>query len=192
MSNKLEMTKLYGECEETFHQYALAVGYAQKGVQKVPDLNPKRDVFVGTLLRDDSLSKACGDDPKIYYYNVLRYCLTAGIEYGAQWQLKPDGFEEEGYDNILYRNNVGRSSDDITKDIAASPAAWKEFLIGLHRVWLAEMKDYLEQKDPTEPIVQSCFAVFQLGVSIALDKFDEPPEKKDDAPEAGETKDEEK
>ena len=75
---------------------------------------------------------------------MIRYCLTAGIEYGAQWQVKPEGFEEKGYDEILYKNNVGRRSTDITSNICESPEAWRQFLIGLHRVWSSQMAPYIE------------------------------------------------
>ena len=172
MSKDFNAANFYKECEDLFHEYAKGVGFAAKGATPVADLKPAREVFVGTLLRDEKLSEACGDDPKIYYYNVIRYCLTAGIEYGAQWVLAPDGFDEEGYDEILYKNNVGRSSTDIKKEICDSPDLWRKFLIGLHRVWLAEMKSYLGTGSETEAIIQSCFAIFQLGVSIAIDKLD--------------------
>lgn len=187
---KFNSNNFYAECKELFGSYAKAIGYAPQGIDEVPDLKPKRELFVATLLGDKALSEACHDDPTIYYYNVIRYCLTAGIEYGAQWQLKPEGFEEEGYDQILYKNNVGRSSDDITTDIASSPAAWKKFLIGLHRVWGIQMQPFLtnEDEDTPEAVLQSCFSVFQLGVAIALDKFDEPAKneasEEDDAAEA--------
>ena len=88
----------YAECKDLFGQYAAALGYAKNGIDEVADLKPRREIFVATLLGDKSLSEACNNDPKIYYYNVIRYCLTAGIEYGAQWQVKPEGFEEKGYD----------------------------------------------------------------------------------------------
>ena len=170
----------YADCKDTFLSYANAVGFANKGIEEVPDLRPKRELFVATLLSDTKLAEACHDDPTIYYYNVIRYCLTAGIEYGAQWQLKPEGFEEENYDAILYKNNVGRSSMDITTDIVSSPAAWKQFLIGLHRVWSRQMEPYMAGDDMTEASMQSCFAIFQLGVGIALDKFDPPKETGDE------------
>jgi len=166
----------YVECKELFQSYANALGYAMDGIEEVPDLKPKRELFVATLLDDKALAEACHDDSTIYYYNVIRYCLTAGIEYGAQWQVKPEGFEEEGYDQILYKNNVGRSSMDITKNICESPAAWKQFLIGLHRVWGRQLEPYLSQDDPEEAVLQSCFAIFQLGVGIALERFDAPDE----------------
>ena len=45
-----------------------------------------------------------------------------------------------------------------------------------------------EDEDTPEAVIQSCFAVFQLGVAIALDKFDEPAKdeasEEDDAVEA--------
>ena len=172
----------YAECKDLFGQYASALGYAKDGIEEVPDLKPRRELFVATLLGDKALSDACHDDPTIYYYNVIRYCLTAGIEYGAQWQVKPEGFEEKGYDQILYKNNVGRSSKDITTDISPSPQAWQQFLIGLHRVWSSQMEPYLSgsnaaaTKEQSEAVLQSCFAVFQLGVAIALEKFDAPAE----------------
>lgn len=184
----------YAECKDLFGQYASALGYAKDGIEEVPDLKPRRELFVATLLGDKALSDACHDDPTIYYYNVIRYCLTAGIEYGAQWQVKPEGFEEKGYDQILYKNNVGRSSKDITTDISPSPQAWQQFLIGLHRVWSSQMEPYLSgsnaaaTKEQSEAVLQSCFAVFQLGVAIALEKFDAPAEAEeaegDDAVEA--------
>lgn len=204
MSN-FNASNFYAECKELFQTYANAFGYAPQGIEEVPDLRPKRELFVATLLGDKNLSEACHDDSTIYYYNVIRYCLTAGIEYGAQWQLKPEGFEEEGYDEILYRNNVGRSSDDIVTAISPSPAIWKKFLIGLHRVWSKQMEPYIGSgkaetgeghdaikaepagatKEQSEAVLQSCFALFQLGVAIALDKFDEPPEEApdEDAPD---------
>ena len=52
----------------------------------------------------------------------------------------------------------------------------------MHRVWSMQMEPYLTSDDPSEAVMQSCFAIFQLGVAIALDKFDEPP-KKDEAPD---------
>ena len=211
-------SNFYAECKDVFGQYAAAVGYAKDGIEEVPDLKPRRELFVATLLGDKALSDACHDDPTIYYYNVIRYCLTAGIEYGAQWQVKPEGFDEEGYDEILYKNNVGRSSKDITTDISPSPEAWQHFLIGLHRVWSLEMAPYLggsdtsktpaddadaaadvstdtgketglkatpaaATKEQSEAVLQSCFAVFQLGVAIALEKFDAPVDSAEDASE---------
>ena len=207
---KFNAANFYAECKELFGQYAAALGYAKDGIEEVADLKPRRELFVATLLGDKALSDACHDDSTIYYYNVIRYCLTAGIEYGAQWQLKPEGFDEKGYDEILYKNNVGRSSRDITTDIAQSPEAWRQFLIGLHRVWSSQMAPYLAASDgksgagdasskaselgaapaaasaeQSEAVLQSCFAVFQLGVAIALEKFDAPEDKKDeDAAEA--------
>lgn len=202
---KFNAANFYAECKELFGQYAAALGYAKDGIEEVADLKPRRELFVATLLGDKALSDACHDDSTIYYYNVIRYCLTAGIEYGAQWQLKPEGFDEKGYDEILYKNNVGRSSRDITTDIAPSPEAWRQFLIGLHRVWSSQMAPYLAASDgksgagdsalgaapaaasaeQSEAVLQSCFAVFQLGVAIALEKFDAPEDKKDeDAAEA--------
>ena len=176
-----------------FGEYAKALGYAKNGIEEIADLKPKRELFVATLLGDKALSDACHDDSTIYYYNVIRYCLTAGIEYGAQWQLKPEGFEEKGYDQILYKNNVGRSSSDITTDICPSPQIWKKFLIGLHRVWSSQLAPYLSgsgtepdkaaelgaapaaaSAEQSEAVLQSCFAIFQLGVAIALEKFDAP------------------
>ncbi len=198
-------SNFYAECRELFGSYASAVGYATQGIEEVPDLKPRREIFVATLLGDKNLSDACQNDPTIYYYNVIRYCLTAGIEYGAQWQVKPEGFDEEGYDEILYKNNVGRRSTDITENICPSPAAWKQFLIGLHRVWSSQMQPYIgsgESESGAEPVsatgkqseavIQSCFAVFQLGVAIALEKFDAPEEdaEAEDAEEAKEEKDE--
>lgn len=193
----------YAECKDLFGEYASAVGYAKDGIDEVADLRPRREVFVATLLGDKALSEACHDDSRIYYYNVIRYCLTAGIEYGAQWQVKPEGFEEEGYDEILYKNNVGRRSTDITSNICESPEAWRQFLIGLHRVWSSQLEPYIStssdsgdaeadgeeskaselgaapaaaSKEQSEAVLQSCFAVFQLGVAIALEKFDAPGE----------------
>ncbi|MBR2548051.1 MAG: hypothetical protein IKF07_07675 [Eubacterium sp.] len=181
MSN-FNAANFYAECKDLFGQYAAALGYAKNGIDEVADLKPRREIFVATLLGDKSLSEACNNDPKIYYYNVIRYCLTAGIEYGAQWQVKPEGFEEKGYDEILYKNNVGRRSTDITSNICESPEAWRQFLIGLHRVWSSQMAPYLSgsnaeaTKEQSEAVLQSCFAVFQLGVAIALEKFDAPDE----------------
>ena len=200
MSN-FNASNFYAECKELFGSYASAVGYAASGIDEVADLKPRREVFVATLLGDKNLSDACGNDPTVYYYNVIRYCLTAGIEYGAQWQVKPEGFEEEGYDEILYKNNVGRRSTDITENICPSPAAWKQFLIGLHRVWSSQLQPYIETgkdksveaaaatEEQSEAVLQSCFAVFQLGVAIALEKFDAPedaPEETEDAEAAPE------
>ena len=222
--SEFNKANFYAECKDVFGQYAAAVGYAKDGIEEVPDLKPRRELFVATLLGDKALSDACHDDPTIYYYNVIRYCLTAGIEYGAQWQVKPEGFDEEGYDEILYKNNVGRSSKDITTDISPSPEAWQHFLIGLHRVWSLEMAPYLGGSEPdktsgaetadaaadaadtdaadgtnqvtelkaapaaatreqSEAVIQSCFAVFQLGVAIALEKFDAPDEEAENASE---------
>ena len=192
----MNTANFYKDTEKLMHDYAMAVGFAMKGVQEVPDLKPKRELFVATLLQDDALLEACHEDTLIYYYNVVRYCLTAGIEYGAQWQLKPEGFDEENYDMILYRNNVGRNSTDITKDICDSPAAWKTFLLGLHKVFMNIVDPYLDhgedaskddgksgnknvEGENNEAVIQACFAAFQLGVSIALDKFDEPEEKEE-------------
>ena len=191
-------SNFYTECKDLFGEYASAVGYAQDGIEEVPDLKPRRELFVATLLGDKALSDACHDDSTIYYYNVIRYCLTAGIEYGAQWQVKPEGFEEEGYDEILYKNNVGRRSTDITTNICPSPEAWRQFLIGLHRVWSSQMAPYLSSnsegsdeaselgaapaaasREQSEAVLQSCFAIFQLGVAIALEKFDAPDESKE-------------
>ena len=188
--SKFNASNFYAECRDLFGSYASAVGYATNGIEEVPDLKPRREIFVATRLGDKALSDACNNDPTIYYYNVIRYCLTAGIEYGAQWQLKPEGFEEEGYDEILYKNNVGRRSTDITTDICPSPEAWRQFLIGLHRVWSSQLKPYIETGDEkakelgvepasatdsqSEAVLQSCFAVFQLGVAIALEKFEAP------------------
>ena len=186
--SKFNATNFYIECKELFQSYANALGYAMDGIEEIPDLKPRRELFVATLLGDKALSDACHNDPTIYYYNVIRYCLTAGIEYGAQWQVKPEGFEEKGYDEILYKNNVGRSSTDITTDICASPAAWKQFLIGLHRVWSSQMQPYIKTgedksveaaaatEEQSEAVLQSCFSIFQLGVAIALEKFDAPEE----------------
>ena len=186
--SKFNAANFYVECKELFQSYANALGYAKDGIEEVPDLKPRRELFVATLLGDKALSDACHNDPTIYYYNVIRYCLTAGIEYGAQWQVKPEGFEEKGYDEILYKNNVGRSSTDITTDICSSPAAWKQFLIGLHRVWSSQMQPYIKTgedksveaasatEEQSEAVLQSCFAIFQLGVAIALEKFDAPAE----------------
>ena len=187
MSN-FNASNFYAECKELFGSYASAVGFAKDGIEEVPDLKPRREIFTATLLGDKALSDACHNDPTIYYYNVIRYCLTAGIEYGAQWQVKPEGFEEEGYDEILYKNNVGRRSTDITDNICPSPEAWRQFLIGLHRVWSSQMQPYLDSgsdeaaapasasDSQSEAVLQSCFAVFQLGVAIALEKFDAPEE----------------
>lgn len=181
MSN-FNASNFYAECKELFQAYANAFDYAPQGIEEVPDLKPKRELFVATLLGDKALSEACHDDSTIYYYNVIRYCLTAGIEYGAQWQLKPEGFEEKGYDQILYKNNVGRSSDDIVTAISPTPQMWRQFLIGLHRVWGKQLEPYLTgsnaeaSKEQSEAVYQSCFALFQLGVAIALDKFDAPEE----------------
>lgn len=196
---KLNSANFYAECKKLFGSYASAVGYATSGIDEVADLKPRREIFVATLLGDKALSDACNNDPTIYYYNVIRYCLTAGIEYGAQWQVKPEGFEEEGYDEILYKNNVGRRSTDITTDICPTPEAWRQFLIGLHRVWSSQMQPYLATGDEkakelgveaagatdeqSEAVLQSCFAVFQLGVAIALEKFDAPEETSEEAPE---------
>ena len=203
---KLNSANFYAECKELFRSYASAVGYAKSGIDEVADLKPRRELFVATLLGDKALSDACNNDPTIYYYNVIRYCLTAGIEYGAQWQVKPEGFEEEGYDEILYKNNVGRRSTDITTDICPTPEAWRQFLIGLHRVWSSQMQPYLATGDEkakelgveaagatdeqSEAVLQSCFAVFQLGVAIALEKFDAPAEEAEEAPAEEEKKDE--
>ncbi len=184
MSN-FNAANFYAECKDLFGQYAAALGYAKNGIDEVADLKPRREIFVATLLGDKSLSEACNNDPKIYYYNVIRYCLTAGIEYGAQWQVKPEGFKEKGYDEILYKNNVGRRSTDITSNICESPEAWRQFLIGLHRVWSSQMAPYLSgsnaeaTKEQSDAVLQSCFAVFQLGVAIALEKFDAPDEAAD-------------
>lgn len=186
--SKFNAANFYVECKELFQSYANALGYAMDGIEEVPDLKPRRELFVATLLGDKALSDACHNDPTIYYYNVIRYCLTAGIEYGAQWKVKPEGFEEKGYDEILYKNNVGRSSTDITTDICASPQAWKQFLIGLHRVWSSQMQPYIKTgedktveaasatEEQSEAVLQSCFSIFQLGVAIALEKFDAPDE----------------
>ena len=179
MSN-FNKANFYADCKDLFLSYANAVGFANSGIEEVPDLKPRRELFVATLLSDNNLSEACHDDSTIYYYNVIRYCLTAGIEYGAQWILKPEGFDEKDYDAILYKNNVGRSSMDITKDICSSPAAWKQFLIGLHRVWSRQMEPFLTKDDPEEAVMQSCFAIFQLGVGVAFDKFEAPEDSKED------------
>lgn len=187
---KFNAANFYADCKDIFGQYAAALGYAKDGIEEVADLKPRREIFVATLLGDKALSEACHDDPTIYYYNVIRYCLTAGIEYGAQWQVKPEGFEEKGYDEILYKNNVGRRSTDITSNICESPEAWRQFLIGLHRVWSSQLAPYLSgsnadaTKEQSEAVLQSCFALFQLGVSIALEKFDAPEDAEDDAEEA--------
>ena len=39
-------------------------------------------------------------------------------------------------------------------------------------------------KEQSKAVLQSCFALFQLGVSIALEKFDAPEDAEDDAEEA--------
>ncbi len=187
---KFNAANFYADCKDIFGQYAAALGYAKDGIEEIADLKPRREIFVATLLGDKALSEACHDDPTIYYYNVIRYCLTAGIEYGAQWQVKPEGFEEKGYDEILYKNNVGRRSTDITSNICESPEAWRQFLIGLHRVWSSQLAPYLSgsnadaTKEQSEAVLQSCFALFQLGVSIALEKFDAPEDAEDDAEDA--------
>jgi hypothetical protein len=166
-----QIRQFYKDAEQLFHEFAKVMGFAEQGVLAVPDLQPKRDQFVISVLRDEQLIKQCHNDANIYYYNVMRYCLTAGMEYAVQWHVKPEGFEEEGYDNILYTNVMQRSSSDIVSKICDSPDDWEKFQIGLYGTWTKLLEPEFQSDDIDDKIINSFFAMFQLGVSIALDKW---------------------
>ncbi|MDD6155141.1 MAG: hypothetical protein PUB39_06275 [Eubacteriales bacterium] len=167
----MQIKNFYKDAEELFHEYAKAMDFAAKGVLEVPDLNPKRELFVLTVLQDNQIKARCGGDPNVYYYNICRFCLTAGMEYAVQWHVKPEGFKEEGYDKILYDNVVQRTSGDIVDKVCHSSEQWKKFQMGLFGVWCRLMDKEMQKEDTDDRIINSFFAVFQLGESIALDKW---------------------
>ena len=163
---------VHDECVIAVHDEAERLGIVMKGPAIVPDLLPLGRRAVSEYMSDRFLILEYEDHPEDYNFMIMCAAADFGIVLADRWYRDRNELEEFSAD-LINRGPVKEAwaivsrkfSDDIMKDGA------EEFL-GCIFAKLSEMNSAVpESPDKRAYTFTSMLAVFQLGISVILEKY---------------------
>ena len=162
----------YTDALKEFHELAKREGVGNENVILIPELHEIGSEFVLSELRDGRLMEACGNEPTTYYLLITRISLDGGIAFADKWHEHFSEIKDGSFMNQMLNSNVMEYvSPAVQKEFGKSKEEWIEFQKKVFMKWAELHQPYWKLQDPRAYTMQLFQAVFQLGVSLILQKY---------------------
>lgn len=162
----------YTDCLKTFHDEAMANGFANRGLIFIPELMPMGEKAVLAYLQDMFFTMEFGKNPTQYYYVIMSLSLQTGICFGEKWHKDFAGLKADYVDEII---KVG-PADDANVILAETVGIngneeQNAFYQKIYEKWIYCHEPYWALNDPRQYTFRAMVAAYQLGISMVLEKY---------------------
>ena len=162
----------YTDCLKTFHDEAMANGFANRGLIFIPELMPMGEKAVLAYLQDMFFTMEFGKNPTQYYYVIMSLSLQTGICFGEKWHKDFAGLKAGYVDEII----KGGPADDANVILAETVGIngneeQNAFYQKIYEKWIYCHEPYWALNDPRQYTFRAMVAAYQLGISMVLEKY---------------------
>ena len=164
--------EFYSQCVADFHKEALKHDVAKKGLIFIPELMPVGEDVVSTFLNDEFLNAEYRHNPIQFYYAVMLFVWESGIVAAAKWH--EDFSDLNGYMTTIKIVGPAEHAEKLLKKHFPASIAQThgdQILRGIYPRFIEMLSPYMKQTDVNSYLCSAFLAVYQLGVSMMLEKL---------------------
>ena len=165
------ISEFYNECIKKFKQKACLANVFTKEIEIKEILSDIGEKVATSYLNDRYLVGRRRDNPDIFF----DYMVNVSIESGIVIAKKKDSNAEEFLDYVdkIIRETPSSDIEELySADANFSDFHWRtEFYREITNEWQELLKWYYKTSDFEQYIIKAMTAVFDLGVTIGIEKF---------------------
>lgn len=167
----LDTKAFYNDCTQAFHEKAMSLGFANRGLIFIPELIPMGQKVVLDLLRDPFYQNQFRDNATQYYYFITALSLQTGIVLADKWHNNFDELKRGYVEKIMKKGAADDALVILNSKLNLSKDKANEFYGEIYDVWLEKHNPYWSLNDPRDYTFNAMMAAYQLGVSMILEKY---------------------
>lgn len=162
----------YTDCLKTFHDEAMANGFANRGLIFIPELMPMGEKAVLAYLQDMFFTMEFGQNPTQYYYVIMSLSLQTGICFGEKWHKDFAGLKAGYVDEIIKVGPADDANAILAETIGINGNEEQNaFYQKIYEKWIHCHEPYWALNDPRQYTFRAMVAAYQLGISMVLEKY---------------------
>lgn len=168
----MSVQSFYTECLKSFHDEAMANGFANRGLIFIPELMPMGEKAVLAYLQDMFFTMEFGQNPTQYYYVIMSLSLQTGICFGEKWHKDFAGLKSGYVDEIIKVGPADDANVIMSETIGISGNQEQNVLYQkIYEKWIKCHEPYWTLEDPRQYTFRAMVAAYQLGISMILEKY---------------------
>lgn len=162
----------YTECVEVFHNIAMSLSIAKRGLIFIPELMKIGENTILMYLKDPFFQTECNGNPYQYYYLIMSLSIETGMCFAARWHNDFDSlnkYVEEIIENGPADDANVLMNKYLSKEVIGEQG--NELFNKIYDKWVELHEPYWDLKDPRAYTFKALVAAYQLGVSMILEIF---------------------